>query len=192
VRTALGILGYSLAVLKLFDPKFYRSMPNLPLFFSSFSLPLIALHHTSRPTICRPRCPLIRLRFPPCAPFAARLCRQERHRRYYSYLCDTHGWTGSQASVRAAIRDCRTHRGSRCLHCCRDGDSPPSSSSHDMNPRSCIDIVTLGSLKTKCTPYAIIYNLYLNHKLLQHRTLRSQLRIPTQSMIVWMPREAHS
>ena len=32
MRTALGILGYSLAFLRLFDRKFYRSMPNLPLF----------------------------------------------------------------------------------------------------------------------------------------------------------------
>jgi len=37
VRTALGILGYSLAVLRLFDRKFYRSMPNLP-FSHSFHL----------------------------------------------------------------------------------------------------------------------------------------------------------
>jgi len=34
VRTALGILGYSLTVLRLFDRKFYRSMPDL-----SFSSP---------------------------------------------------------------------------------------------------------------------------------------------------------
>jgi len=34
VRTALGILGYSLAVLRLFDHKFYHSMPDLPLFVS--------------------------------------------------------------------------------------------------------------------------------------------------------------
>ena len=39
MRTALGILGYSLAVLRLFDHKFYRSMPILPPFLS-----LIALH----------------------------------------------------------------------------------------------------------------------------------------------------
>ena len=32
VRTALGVLGYSLTVLKLFDPKFYRSMHDLPFF----------------------------------------------------------------------------------------------------------------------------------------------------------------
>lgn len=30
VRTVLGILSYSLTVLKLFDPKFYRSTPCLP------------------------------------------------------------------------------------------------------------------------------------------------------------------
>ena len=43
---------------------------------------------------------------------------------------------------------------------CRDGDSP-CSSPPDMNLRSSLNIVTMGSL-TKCTPYAIIYNLYLN------------------------------
>jgi hypothetical protein len=32
VRTALGMLGYSLAVLRLFDRQFYRSMPDLPFF----------------------------------------------------------------------------------------------------------------------------------------------------------------
>ena len=40
MRTALGILGYSLAVLRLFDRKFYRSMPN----FTPPFLSLIALH----------------------------------------------------------------------------------------------------------------------------------------------------
>jgi hypothetical protein len=38
VRTALGILGYSLTVLKLFDPKFYRSMHYFPPFFPRSSV----------------------------------------------------------------------------------------------------------------------------------------------------------
>lgn len=165
VRTALGILGYSLAVLRLFDHKFYRSMPNLLNPFSLPDLPFISSssYHTSRPTICRPRFSLISLRIPPRAPFAARLCRPERHWRYnHQYPSDTYRWTGSQAIVREAIRDCRTHSSPRCFHCCRDGDSPSCSCSPAMNPRSCLNIVTIGSLETKCTPYAVIYNLQPN------------------------------
>jgi len=94
----------------------------------SLFLSLIAAHlyHTSRPTICGPRVSLIYLRIPPCAPFAARLCGQERLWRYSQYLSDTYRWTRSQTIVRAAIHDCGTH-GSRCLHCCRDGSSSDGS-----------------------------------------------------------------
>ena len=144
MRTALGILGYSLAFLGLFDRKFYRSMPNLP----SFS-PLLFLTSSYQSAYYMPPSHSSYLSAHSSVP--ARLCRPERHWRYNQYPSDTYGWAGSQTIVWAAIRDCRTHRSFRCLHCCRDGDSPPYSSSSDMN------IVTIGSLKTKCTPYTIIY-----------------------------------
>ena len=188
------MLGYSLAVLRLFDRQFYRSMSDLLLFPPPLPFLIapsfVSLVHTSRPTIRRPRFSLICMRIPSCTPFAARLCGPEQYWRYDQYLSDTYRWTGSQTIVRAAFHDCGTYRGSRCFHCCRDGDSPPCSSSPAMNPRSCLSIVTIGSLNTKCTSCAIINNLYLNEKLSHHRSLNFQTL--SNNTLVWMPWEAHS
>jgi hypothetical protein len=80
MRTALGVLGYSLTVLRLFDRHFYRGMRAFYTFFSS--PPLIALHlflsfRVSRLVIRRPLLLVVCLRVSPRTPFAARLCGQD-------------------------------------------------------------------------------------------------------------------
>jgi hypothetical protein len=81
VRTALGTLGYSLTVLRLFDRQFYRSMSfSFPFLLLSPSIPLSpfsprAFGMISRAIVRRPRLPLVYVRIPPCSPFAPRLCR---------------------------------------------------------------------------------------------------------------------
>jgi hypothetical protein len=73
VRTALGTLGYSLTVLRLFDRQFYRRMS---LFLSCF-IPFSphAFDMISGDIVCRSCLPLVYVRIPPCTPFAPRPCR---------------------------------------------------------------------------------------------------------------------
>ena len=144
-ETALGILGYSLAVLRLFDRKFYA---QLTLFLSLNALHLII-------SVGLIYAALVFL----LSVYAFLRARHSRHD--YADRNDSGDttntltirtvWTGSQTIVRAAIRDCRMHRSLRCLHCCRNGGSHPCSSSPAINPRLCLNIVTIGSLETNST-----------------------------------------